>query len=143
MFRSFRSFPFFIKERSAQPCQFSSHKSPKIKVWYFISCRENMEDTKQRQHFRTVFQTAYSTWGLAKQVCVYAACNLTLCSKDLIWPEENLLYKFEGREGNGCHVAWPISSHKGIKDGIPVGAFHKIWIFQKDVFFNAFGAKQI
>ena len=64
---------------------------------------------EQRRHFGTAFQAAYSTWGLTKRVYeyVYAVHDLILRSKDLIWPEENSLYKFGGGKVNDAMLSGP------------------------------------
>ena len=49
---------------------------------------------KQRQHLKPAFLRGLKFWGLAKQVRVYAARDLTPRSRDITWYSENLLGEF-------------------------------------------------
>ena len=57
---------------------------------------------KQRQLLKPAFLRGLKFWGLAKQVCVYAARDLTPRSRDITWYSENLLGKFGEVGGEGA-----------------------------------------
>ena len=87
---------------------------------------------KQRRLLKPAFLTGLKYWGLGKQVCVYAARDLTPRSRDITWYSENLLGGF-GEVGGGGAMA-PLSllqvhTHKGKQDGGQWGIFTNFDIF--------------
>ena len=82
---------------------------------------------KQRRLLKPAFLRGLKFWGLAKQVCVYAARDLTPRSRDITWYSENLLGEFgEGGAGNGAIKSVSSSHTKEKKDGCQRGIFQKL-----------------
>ena len=95
---------------------------------------------KQRRHLRAAFLRGLKFWGLAKQVCVYAARDLTPRSKDLIWLEENLFGEFgEGGGGQWHHQVCFKFTHKGKERWPPMGHFLKLRYFFNMIFSQHLG----
>ena len=63
---------------------------------------------RQRRPLKPAFFRGLKFWGLAKQVRVYAARDLTLRSRDITWYSENLLGEF-GEMGGGGRAMAPLS----------------------------------
>ena len=102
-----------------------TQKSKSKPTIYFMTI-EYGRRLKQRQHLKAAFLRGLKFWGLAKQVRVYAARDLTPRSRDITWYSENLLGEFGeggGGAGNGAIKSVSSSHTKEKKDGRQWGIF--------------------
>ena len=96
---------------------------------------------KQRRLLKPAFLRGLKYWGLAKQVCVYAARDLTPRSRDITWYSENLLGGF-GEVGGGGYgaIKSASSTHTQRKTRWrPMGHFYKLWYFFNMIFVQHLG----
>ena len=86
---------------------------------------------KQRRHLKPAFLRGLKFWGLAKQVRVYAARDLTLRGRDITWYSENLLGEFGEMGGRAMAPLslLQVHTHKGKQDGRQWGIFTNFDIF--------------
>ena len=99
---------------------------------------------QQRRLLKPAFLIGLKYWGLDKQVCVYAARDLTPRGRDITWYSENLLGGF-GEVGGGAMAPLSllqIHTHKGKQDGGQWGIFTNFDIFQH-YFCTAFRARRM
>ena len=99
---------------------------------------------KQRRLLKPAFLTGLKYWGLGKQVCVYAARDLTPRSRDITWYSENLLGGF-GEVGGGGYGAIKSASSTHTKENKMAanGAFLQTLIFFQHDFCTAFRARRM
>ena len=98
---------------------------------------------KQRRLLKPAFLSGLKYWGLGKQVCVYAARDLTPRSRDITWYSENLLGEFGEMGGRAMAPLSLLQVHTQRKTRwLPMGHFFTKTLIFANIFVQYKGIAQ-